>query len=114
MSSTLRLWGPDSVPPEGQRQDRTAGGIMGNEGTRWCRSRSKRFPSSVVSTECGSVSRRELAGHQVELLQRWGEVTQQALQSTSADATVPGQIEDLQERRAADGFTCSNTQTTYT
>lgn len=91
MSSTLRLWGPDSIPPERQRQDSLwASGIMGNEG-----SRSRRFLSPDVSTECGSVSRSELAGHQVELPQRWGKVTQQALQSASADATVPGQIEDL-------------------
>lgn len=47
-----------------------------------------------------------MTGHQVELPQRGLEFTQQALQS-SPHTPVPGQVESLQERRAAESVACA-------
>lgn len=56
------------------------------------------YPQTVsffLSTQNRSISRSELAGHQVELPQSWVEFTQQALQRAATDASVPGQVEDV-------------------
>lgn len=61
-----------------------------------------------VSTQKRSISSSELTGHQVELPQRWLRVEQRALQSPSPHAAVPGQIQDLHQRHAAESFTCAD------
>lgn len=45
----------------------------------------------------------------MELLQRWIQMTQHGLQGSAAHTAVPGQVEDLQQRRAAEHLTCAET-----
>lgn len=62
-----------------------------------------------ASTQKRSIGGSELTGHQVELPQRWLESKRRALQSPSPHAAVPGQIQDLHQRHAAESVACAET-----